>query len=447
MIFARFIYVLVGTSLIAAPVVSYPQSGSFSQANIPVLGTGQMPTAVPSDDFLPTNVFAMSVTTATRFDDNALLSSAPRRSDLGYSFAPSFAFDQTLRRVSWGVSYGPGVDVSEHGFFQNQFTNDFSGHFTWLLSKHSRFSAQQNYLLSTNPFQQFGSQAYTTTPGPIVSPNQTIFLPNVRRESSFSQAQYSYQLSSRATFGLAGSFDLERFTENSGSSQSAALINSQIASGQAYISRQFSRRNQLGFEYSAQVIRFPVTSARTATHSFLVFDDLKLTASSQLSVYAGPEYSLVSNQIELGAGFFVLNVPIKANTWTWSAGAVYSWTRRREALVLNYSRRVSNGGGLGGSVELNGGSGDFSWKLTRSWSLKLGVAAAHNQLLVVSTPESEMLTYSASAGLSREILRNASMNLFFERLNQTGSILGLTVGNHDAAGISFQYRLTKPLGR
>lgn len=447
MVFQRIIYVLAGASLIVAPRMARAQEGGLSQANVPVLGTGQMPTAVPSNEFSPTNLFVMTVTAGVRFDDNALLGSVPHRSDLAYSFMPSFAFDQTLRRVNWGVSYGPGVDISEHAFYSDQFTNDFGGHFTWLISKRSSFSAQQNYILSTDPFQQFGTQAYTTTPGPIVSPNESIFLPNLRRESSLSQAQYSYRLAAHTTFGISGNFDLEHFRENSGSPNSSVLINSRIASGQAYISHQFSARNQLGLEYAVQVMKFPIGDARTTTHSFLIFDDFKLTPNSKLSVYAGPEYSLTSNQVELGSGFLVLIIPVKANEWTWSGGGIYSWTRPRFAMVLNYSRRISNGGGLTGAVELDGGSADFSWELTSRWSLRLDLAGANNQLLGVTAGQSGLLTYSASVGLRREILRNTYMNLFFQRLNQTGGILGFSTGNHDMAGVSFECRFAKPLGR
>ena len=447
MVFQRLIYVLAGASLIIAPRMARAQVEGFSQGNVPVLGTGQMPTAVPSSEFSPTNIFVMTVTAGVRFDDNALLGTAPRRSDLGYSFMPSFAFDQTLRRVSWGISYGPGVDVSQHALFPSQFTNDFGGHFTWLISRHSSFSAQQNYILSTDPFQQFGTQSFTTTPGPLVSPNQSIFLPNLRRESNLSQAQYSYQLAAHTTLGIAGNFDLEHFSEGSRSPNLSALINSRIASGQAYISHQFSARNQAGLEYAAQVMKFSIGDARTTTHSFLIFDDFKLTPNSKLSVYAGPEYSLTTNQVELGLGFPVVVLPVKANQWTWAGGGIYSWTRPRAAMVLNYSRRISNGGGLLGAVELDGGSADFSWTLTDRWSLRLDLAGADNQLLGVSAGQSELRTYSASVGMSREILRNTFVNLFFQRLNQTGGILGFSTGKHDLVGLSFQYRFARPLGR
>jgi len=270
----------------------------------------------------------------------------------------------------------------------------------------------------------------------------------VRRTANLSQVQYSYALGARTTFGMSGAFGSERFrnTSVSGAAKNG-LINSQAAYGNVYISHQISRRNQMGFQYAAQVFKFKGVNARTTTHSFLIFDDVKLTPNSTLSLYGGPEYSRISNQVDLALGFVTIVIPVKANLWTWSGGGIYSLSGRRTAIVLNYSRRISNGGGLMGTVELDGGSADLNWKLSKNWNLRLDLAAADNQLLAVKSSQNELRTYSASLGFSRKIFKNMFMNLFFERLNQTGSIVGLAAGNHDLAGISFAYNFVKPLGR
>ena len=100
-----------------------------------------------------------------------------------------------------------------------------------------------------------------------------------------------------------------------------------------------------------------------------------------------------------------------------------------------------------GAVQLNGGSADFTAKLTKNWTWKLDLTAADNQLLGVKSSGNELRTYSVSIGLRRQIFRNMFMNLFFERLNQTGSIAGLASGNHNLAGVSFEYNFIKPVGR
>src|SRR5216684_1561071 len=174
----------------------------FAGPNVPMVASGQMPTAVPGDGASRSNLFSASFAVAARFDDNAIVPATKKRSDIAYSFRPNFSVVQTFRRFDYGLSYSPGIDISEHGFYGDQFTNIFGGHFTWLLSKHSSFSMVQSYILSTDPFQQFGSQPFTTAPGPVVAPNQSVFLPNVRRTTSFSQAHIGEKRSEEHTSEL-----------------------------------------------------------------------------------------------------------------------------------------------------------------------------------------------------------------------------------------------------
>src|SRR6266849_934767 len=301
----------------------------FAGPNVPMVASGQMPGAVPQDEASGSNIFSASFAVAARYDDSASVSPAGKRSDIDYSFRPNFAVLQTFRRFDYGLSYSPGIDISEHGFFADQFTNMFSGHFTWLLSKHSSFSAQQNYILSTNPFQQFGSQPFATTPGPVVAPNPSVFLTNVRRTASLSQAQYSYQPSQHTTLGLSGNYTLSHFGSTSSSSTNATLLGFRTVSGQAYVSHQVTSRNQLGIQYSGSVLKFQQVNARTTTHSFSVFDEVRLTQNTSLTLYGGPQYALISNQANLNLGFAILEIPIRENNLSWSGGAIFKMTGRR----------------------------------------------------------------------------------------------------------------------
>jgi len=419
----------------------------FGGPNVPMVASGQMPSAVPRDEASGSNLFSASFAVAARYDDNAFFSSTTKVSDIDYSFRPNFALVQTFRRFDYGLSYSPGIDISEHGFFGDQFTNMFGGHFTWLLSKHSSFSMVQSYILSTDPFQQFGSQPFTTAPGPVVAPNQSVFLPNVRRTSSISQAQYSYQPSQHTTLGLSGNYDLSHYGSTSSSPTNSTLLGFQVVSGQAYVSQQITPRNHLGVQYSGEVLKFQQVSARTTTHSLSIFDEVRLTPNTSFTLYAGPQYSLIFNQAVLNAGFAVLDIPIRQHTLSWSGGAIYKMTGRRGAMVLNYSHGVSDGGGVTGAVVLNAGSAHFNWQLSPSWSMKMDLMAADNQLLAVKTGAAELRTYSATLGFGRRIYKNASMNLFFERLNQAGNIIGLSSGNHNLAGVSISYDFSRPIGR
>lgn len=419
----------------------------FAGPNVPMVANGQMPGAVPRDEASRSNIFSASFQAGVRFDDDAVVRSTTKLSDIDYSFRPNFAVVQTFQRFDYGLTYSPGLDISEHGYFGNQFTNAFSGHFTWLLSKHSSFSVQENYILSTDPFQQYGSQPFATAPGPVVAPNPSVFLTNVRRTSNFSQAQYSYQPAQHTTLGLSGNYGLSHYGNTSSSPTNATLLGFQIVSGQAYVSQQITSRNQLGVQYSGQILKFQGANARTTTHSFSIFDQVRLTQNTSFTVYAGPQYSLIFNQAALNLGFAILEIPLRENTLSWSGGAIFQMTRRRGAMILNYSHGVSDGGGVSGAVDLNAGSARFNWKLSPNWNAKMDLAAADNQLLGVKTGAVELRTYSATVGFGRRIYRNVSMNLYFERLNQSGDIAGLSTGNHDLAGVSLSYDFSRPIGR
>jgi hypothetical protein len=414
-------------------------------SNIPVLASGQMPAAIPSAGAELENVFQLSLSVGTHFDDNVSLDLPTRQWDLGYMVTPTFGFTETLPRVDWGVDYGPGIDISQNLNYRNQFTQKFDGHVAWRTSERGVLTAQQYYLVSTDPFSQLGQG--NNLPGPGVSPNQSIYIPNLRRTQIVSNGLYSYQIGEHTMFGLGGGFNQERFDNTPYSGPTTALIYSQVASAEAYISHQFSASNQIGFQYGLQVLKFPRENARTTSHSFQVFDQVNISPTSSLTLYGGPEYSQTANEVELDLGFVIVTIPISANQWTAAGGAIYNWTGNRIAVTVNYSRRVSDGGGLVGAVELDSGSAKLSTQLTSRWSFFTTISGASDQLLASSSSQSSLLTYSGEAGFRQRIWRDVGMSLYYERLNETGGFAGFPIGNQDIAGASLTYTFTKPLGR
>ena len=431
-----------GLFLSLTPGLAYAQSTGPTTSNVPILVSGQLPPTTPGEDVELTNIFKGSVTVGSFFDDNAQIGAVPRQWNVSYFVTPSLTFDETRPRLDWGLTYAPGFVKSQNLSYRNQFSQKFGGHFTWLPSRHTSLSAQQSYIRSNNPFQQFG-----TPSGPNVSPNQTIYLPSLLQVSLLSNAEYSYQFSERSSVGLGGSFASQHSNTTPHSGPATSLIRSQVATGNAYYSHQFSARNQLGVQYEIQDLRFPVNDARTTTHTFQLFDQMKITPNTNFTVYGGPEYSLTFNQVQLNLGFIVITIPVRANAWHASGGVMYSWTGQRAAVSLNYMRRISDGGGLVGAVSLNAGTADFSWRLTNRWSLTSGLAGADDQLLAVQSAQNELRTYSARVGLERRLSKNFSMDMSYERLNQTGGFAGLPIGNHDLASASLVYSFLKPLGR
>ncbi len=82
----------------------------FAGPNVPMVASGQMPSAVPGDEARRSNIFSASFAAGAHYDDNAFGSSKGKRSDIDYYFRPNFAVVQTFRRFDYGLSYSPGID-------------------------------------------------------------------------------------------------------------------------------------------------------------------------------------------------------------------------------------------------------------------------------------------------------------------------------------------------
>ncbi|MFZ0333241.1 MAG: hypothetical protein WBG29_09745 [Candidatus Acidiferrales bacterium] len=403
-----------------------------------------MPAVVPGEEELPPNVFQGSLAVSSNYDDNVFPTVSPRQWNVTYSILPQVSFEETRQRVEWKFAYTPGVEISQRAFYRNVFSQRFNGNFVWLVSPHGTLTAEQYYSVSTSPF----GDSNGISPGPIISPNETIYLPNVRQTYSLSHVLYSYQSSAQTTMGFGGSYLLQGFDSIPQSGVTTPLIHAQVVSGEAYIAHNFTARNQLGFQYGLQVLKFQQTDARTTTHSFEVFDQINFSSHSVLTVYGGPEYSLTASEVVLNLGFVLITIPVNANQWSASGGVVYKWTGDRLAASIDVSRRVSDGGALIGSVELTTGKARFAWQFTRNWSLTSTIAGADDQLLAgASSGSNELLTYSGQVGLRRQLGRDFAIDWFYERLNQTGNIDGFEVGNHDIFGASLRYSFLKPVGR
>lgn len=437
-----------GLLFLLAPGLAIAQATGGAQgstaSNVPVFASGVMQPTVPGADEALTNVFEGSVTVGSNYNDNVYAGVVPREWDVNYTITPEISFTESHPRLEWNLDYAPGLSVSEKYLYRNVFTQNLGANFVWLVSPHGTLSGEQNYLVTTDPF----AGTTTTSPGPNIAPNESIYIPNIRQTWLLSHLMYSYRSSAQTTMGVGGTYSLQNYDNIPGNGATTPLIHTQVASGEAFIARQLTPRDQLGFQYGLQSLEFEQADARTTTHSFIVFDQMNLSSATTLTLYGGPEYSLTFNQVALSLGFVVITIPVKANEWSGSGGMMYNWTGNHLAASIDVSRRVSDGGALIGAVELTSGKAQLNWRLTRDWSLYSNITGAEEELLATSTTTgNELRSYSGQLGLQRKFLRALAFRCFYERLNQTGSIAGFQVGNRDIFGASLRYSFLKPVGR
>jgi hypothetical protein len=229
--------------------------------------------------------------------------------------------------------------------------------------------------------------------------------------------------------------------------QHNSLINTWNTSGSTFLSHQISARQSVGVQYQFLNLVFPGESSRTTSHSVLLFDQIAVNPHLSFSIFAGPEYSRIHNQLLVDDLFSVVHVPVSRIFWTPAAGATFNWSGERTGLQASFVRRVSDGGGLLGSVEMDNASLQLHRRLTRRWVASLDGEFVRDAPLKMSG-NNEMRTLDAGAGISHELTQRMWLRVSYQRMQRSGRYLSsLGFGNHNRVTVSLERTFSVPLGR
>ena len=408
---------------------------------VPASAGGQVPATIPSSEAPQSNMFEIGVGLGATYDSNLFVnSSGGPSSDIRYSAVPRISFSKSLPRLLLNLRYSPGVEVSEHRLYQSLFSNNLDGGLTYLLTDRTSFSARQQYNISTNPFNSLG--------GPISPLGQATFLPGFKETSLISNANLSHQFSEFNTLGIGGYFADRKYENNRQGQPTTSLIQSRIASGNAFFTHEVSARNTIGFQYQGQALEFPQQNARTFTHSIAFLDVINFSSYASLTLYGGPDYSLTSNQVAFSLGNIIIQIPLKKNAWSGAGGAIFSYRGTRTAFKGEFSRGVSEGGGLLGAVSMTSGRLELVERLTKNWDISMnGTGAVSNLISASRSTAPQLRNYGGGASLGWTLGRYTGLKLFYERRNQSASNFSQSFGNHDVGGVSLDIHFMRPLGR
>lgn len=432
----RLFLLLTGLAMIM-PLTTSAQIGP----QVPASAGGQVSPTVPSSEAPSNDVFEFGLGMGATYDSKIFInSSTGTSSDIRYGVTPRFALTKSLPRLIFKLRYSPGVEVSEHRLYRSLFSNNFDGGFTYTPTDRTAFTARQQYNLSTNPFNSLG--------GPIGPLGQSTFVPGFKETSLLSNANLTHQFSEFNTLGIGGSFADRKYENQRQGQPTTSLIQSRIASGNAFFTHQNSPKNTIGLQYQGQAVEFPQQNARTFTHSFSILDVITFSSRASLTLFGGPDYSLTSNQVVFSLGGILIQIPLKKNAWSGAGGAVFTYQGERTAFNGEFSRGISEGGGLLGAVSMTSGRLELVERLTKNWDLDMnGTGSVSNLISASSSAAPQLLNYGGGASLKRSLGRNVSLQFFYQRRNQSASNFGQNFGNHDVGGASLDIHFLRPLGR
>lgn len=408
-----------------------------------------------SSELARTNYVRGGVGVTSTFDDNVLSAPTNQISDVSYSVLPHIALDQSIGRLAWSTQYTGGFTTYQRVTAFNQASHNFGLRGQYRLTPHLTLRLNDTFTDTTGFFNQYGGPL-TSSPGSVLqSPNNNFVTPLQRTIGNFFNAGGDYQVGAGTVIGASGTFYYTRY-ENVADNQPSTsnLMNTHSDQAQGFYTHRVSSKNWVGVEYGFQRLTFGPDNGETIVHSFHYFHTINLQPNMTLSLFAGPEYSetgytTVSTQVQLP---YILILPTSNNQdmWSTSGGATYTWQGKRTSAVAEFVRRVSDGGGFLGAVNVTSVDANLRRQLTRSFGLTFGGAYASNAALVDPTaPGSSIKYWSATAGVERRLANGLVLNFGYARQNQlqNGGSPVYGTANHNRGWITLAYDFTRPWGR
>jgi hypothetical protein len=445
----------------AGPLAAQQQqdNGTGTQRVVPpALVSGQGGTLAFSSELARTNYVRGGITVTSTFDDNVLNTNTGQTSDIGYSVVPHIALDQSLGRLAWTTDYAGGFTAYQRVTGDNQASHSFGLKGQYRLSPHVTLRLTDRFTDTTNFFNQPGS-LLTPSPGSVLqNPNSNFVTPLQRSIGNFLNAGADYQVGAGTVIGGSGTFYYTRYKNVADNQPSTSnLLNTHSDQAQGFYTHRISNKNWVGVEYDFQRLTFGPGNNETIVHSVHYFHTINLQPNMTLSLFAGPEYSqtgatTISTQVELPY-IMVLATSNNQNMWSTSGGVTYTWQGKRTSTVAEFVRRVSDGGGYLGAVNVTSVNGSLRRQLTRSFGVTFGGAYAANTALdnggTPGVPDSSINYWTASAGVERRLTNGLVLSFGYARQDQqqSGGTQIPTAANHNRGWISLAYNFTRPWGR
>jgi hypothetical protein len=388
-----------------------------------------------------TNYLRGGLNIGAAYDDDVFSGSGGAASDVSYSVAPTISLDLTRSRLHWNLSYSPGFTFYQRYSSLNQSSQDVATQFSYRLTPHVTFNAQEAFSKTSGGYAPPCGTGTGGFCGALQSPNNSIVAPVTDTLNDSSQAQLTYQFSPGGMVGVTGNFSQLRYPDQA---EVPGLYGSTAAGGGAYYTHRLSGKHYIGATYQYQkylshagAVQTPFPSA-TKTQSLMLFYTFYLQRNLSFSLYAGPQYSDTYGGL----------VPT-LRSWSPGGGGSVNWQGQRTALILSYSRKISDGGGLQGAVSYNGVDASIRRQLTPRLSGTIGADYTVNKILdSIPAGNGGGHTISGTAILQQTFGEHFSVSAGYLRLHQSYDVAALFASpNRDRVWLTVGYQFQKALGR
>lgn len=429
-----------------------PEAASDQPAPVPVLIDGTITSLALSSELEHTNYLTAGASVGATYDDNIF--SAPSGSSGGFSYflMPFISIDESHARLHWNLSYAAGFVANQHIEPQTQYAHNLGAELDYRLSPHVNVRLQDHFSITTNFYDQLLLAPASTPTGTLQQPNTSVITPLAKQISNLASAEITYQFSPGDMVGASGSFYNLSFHDVP--LAALDLLNTQSAQANGFYSHRLAPRNWIGFAYGYQQLSFDPAVQRSYTQSFLLFDTMYLSSKATLSLFAGPEISEVDSLVVPSTAgvppIFIITAPVTQRKTLAAGGIIFTWQGENTSVQASASRRVSDGGGILGAVELNSVTLAARRKVARFTTLSVaGIYGDNTALGTLAAGGAQLQAASGSFSLDQELRRNLMLTLGYARdyQRESGVVSPPADVNHNRGWISLTYSFTRPIGR
>ena len=310
--------------------------------------SGDAPSLATQSDPDYRNILVGSATFGASFDTAGYTdANGNTAGDVRFFGQPSIAFRQTTPTANWTLSYTPGVKCQPARYKLHSVHAKYGGRWVLEGDAASDTACATGLQHLHQSIETVGRVALLPDLGGYFGPNYDGVIPSSKRTGLVSNADINYRLTAHLGLGITGGFQQFNYSSLDNSQLAAAdLINSTVVNGSVYLSDQISKRQTLGLQAAyMDIYSYGMQQSRVQVPAMLLFDTVKFTPHAVLTVYAGPQYARSSGLVPLP---LPITPPIMASVsqhdWHPTAGVTYAWSGTQDALVFDFSRRVSSGG-------------------------------------------------------------------------------------------------------
>ena len=452
-----------GSMVVALTLLSTPlawsqagTSGDSSSAQAGAAGSSQPQSAGPQpvfthpedkpplallDEVTAQSFIQLGMQVGAYHDSNASAFGVSSYRQTLFTFGPLVQVQQTRPTMAWSVGYSGGLTINPDRPQYNTFNHDATGNILWQINKHWQINAQDTYVYTADPFQQYlvfqGTPTYN-------QPNPTIYSALATLETNYGTVDVTNQITPHDSITFTGAENFRRYLYDV-----ASQYNTYSWAGLGAYQHQFSAKLVSGAAYSFTALDFAHGLSRSGINMIQFFTSYQFNPHMVVSGWLGPEVTNTKSIVPvfcLPNGCFI--EVLHQNSFNLAFGGNFGWNGMRNSFNASFAKQTSDGGSLLGVVRLYMTSGNYIRQLTPRLNFVLGMLYGNNLSQSVLYHNRSINTFTANAGFTRQFTPAWSATLQYLRFYETQKNIYLVpVWTDNRFQLTLQYNWGHSLGR